>query len=401
MRTPLIGRYLPGLAVLAFLALNSCSDTPTRSDLAPLPVVNLTNANNQADMLMIAPSGLVEGLKPLVAHRKAQGLSVAVLPLDTISDAFPESPSLGEAIRASIAYAHDNWQEPALEYVLLVGGTDIIPTFVFDSPNAAYGEDQVSIDDPYATLEGNDDDYPDLALGRFPVSTPRELTAVIDKTLAFERDTRDAYSKDMLLIADYKENDPLLLFFEQEADNFEAQFPTDMEVTRMDLRPDSPNYATRDDLFDTLHAGTRILTFLGYGNATQWSNSSLLTVADPPQFLSPGKPSLVVAHTAFQQFDDQSGETLIRSLLLLPDGGSVASVAPSGLNSAYVGSILLTSFWEALWSRPEETVGEALLAAKRANLAGADGHFERAPSQFTLLGDPALRLGEGVGSVSN
>lgn len=400
MRPPSIGNYLPGLAALALVALTSCSETPTGSDLAPLPVPDLTNPANQADMLMITPRDLAEGLRPLVAHREAQGISVAVLTLDTIADAFPNAPSPAEAIRSAIAYAHDNWQEPGPEYVLLVGDTDLIPTFVFDSPYASFGEEQVSIDDPYSTLDGDDDDYPDLALGRFPVTTPRELGSVIDKTLAFERNPGD-YPTDMVLIADYKDKDPLLLYYEQEADTFEADFPTDMTVSRIDLRPDSPNYATRDDLFDTLHAGARIVTFLGYGNATRWSNSGILTVADPPEYLSPGKPSLVVAHTALQKFADQDGETLIRSLLLLPDGGSVASVAPSGISSAFGGSQVLATFWEALWSRPEETVGEALLAAKRITHAGEFGYSNGDASRFTLLGDPALRLGEIVESASN
>jgi hypothetical protein len=327
-----------------------------------------------------------------VTHREDQGLSVTVVTLEQIETAFPDAPSTEEDIRAFVAYAYHNWQEPKVEYLLLIGDTDLIPIYFFESSlSGRWGEVEVAIDDVYSTVEGDDDDYPDLALGRFPVSNLKELSAVIRKTLAYERTDPGVYQKDGLIVADFYDGSALPLFFETTAEEFATLVPEDLAVQRVDVRQDAPHYTNRSDFLSELQGGTRLLAFLGYGNQTIWSNSDFVTLEDLPA-ISMGPPSLVVAFTANQNFYDSGEDTLIRELLLLSSGGSVASVAPSGIICAASGYLFYLSFWTELWSSPDETLGKAVLATKRARQAGLNGDFQFPDSRHTLLGDPALRI---------
>jgi hypothetical protein len=391
MKTRSLGIVFLFPAVLGLIAVApGCSDSPTQSR-SPFPAVDPLDVHNQADMLVITPESLSGGLPRLVAHRRAQGLSVGVVTLEEIATAFPDAPSVEDGIRSFISYAFENWTEPKAAYVLLVGDTDVIPTFYFPSSLTTFGEGDVATDDPYATIEGDDDDFPDLALGRFPASNLDELGVVVGKTLAYEG-TGGSYASDGVFVADYADGDPLGLSFEQIAAALAGEFPEGAAIRRIDVRSDSPNVGTSATLFADLGSGARLLTYLGHGNETIWGNDHFVTVADLPSFPTDGNPTVIVTSTSDQRFTKSGGPVLVRELLGLDSGGAVASVAPSGLSLMGRGQLMLSSFYTALWEGPDHTVGKALLAAKRFNQAGLDGDFESQASRYTLLGDPALRV---------
>ncbi|HNQ22605.1 MAG TPA: C25 family cysteine peptidase [Phycisphaerae bacterium] len=63
------------------------------------------------------------------------------------------------------------------DYVLLVGDADAIPAWVGGGAKAS------PTDLPYVCMDGANDWYPDIALGRFSVRSEGQLQAVVDKTL--------------------------------------------------------------------------------------------------------------------------------------------------------------------------------------------------------------------------
>lgn len=385
-----LGKTFAAIAVAATaLFLANCSDSPTESGGNPFPQIDVTDTGNQADYVMIVPETLAPGLPALAAHREDQGLHVAVVTLEQIAAGFPDAPSVEEGIRVFISFAAQNWSEPHLQYVLLAGDTDLIPTFFFPSDLAPYGETEVAIDDPYSTILGDDDDYPDIALGRFPASNLKELRTMVQKTIDYERTGESLYQTTSLIVADFSQSG-LGLFFEGVAEEFAGSFPENAVLREIDIREDSPDYGTREDLFSEIAKGARVMAYFGRGGETLWSESRILTVDDVPDLPGNRAPSFVLCLTASQKFHDFGAKTLIRELILHESGGSVASLAPSGLTTTLGGSAFLETFWNGVMNLP---VGQAVLAAKRAHEAGKDGDFAGQPSRFTLLGDPALRLG--------
>jgi Peptidase family C25 len=103
-------------------------------------------------------------------------------------DYFPEAPRvrpvLGRVTARKIKRAIDDlWEQLAPDYLVLFGGTDIVPMFVVDNPNySAKGDDdkKVSTDSPYASSFPS---YlvPDRVMGRIPdVVSDRDPAWLVD-----------------------------------------------------------------------------------------------------------------------------------------------------------------------------------------------------------------------------
>ncbi|MCK4342036.1 MAG: hypothetical protein KAY37_09975 [Phycisphaerae bacterium] len=129
--------------------------------------------NNAADYLIIVKDNLKEEIQPLADWKKLKGYTTKVVKK---SDA-GNTPT---AIKNYIQNAYDTW-DPAPSYVLLVGDyADIPPKWVY-IPNRSCNSDIY-----YACLQG-DDYYPDLAIGRLPVSSETDCTNVVNKILGYDR----------------------------------------------------------------------------------------------------------------------------------------------------------------------------------------------------------------------
>jgi len=89
-------------------------------------------------------------------------------------------------IKDYLQNAYDNWYPPPT-YVLLVGDAEFIPThYETQHPFGDYNNAETGTDLYYATLDGTDY-FPDLFIGRLPVDTLQEATAVISKTINYEQ----------------------------------------------------------------------------------------------------------------------------------------------------------------------------------------------------------------------
>jgi hypothetical protein len=116
----------------------------------------------------------------------------------------------------------DFYQNRGTIWVLLGGDTDILPhriTWVFESGVGYYWwEDDIPSDLYFSDLEGSwdadedstygefEDDldlYPDVMVGRAPVSSLSQAQAFVSKTLAYESDPPTDYQTKMLLAAEY------------------------------------------------------------------------------------------------------------------------------------------------------------------------------------------------------
>ncbi|HZL87135.1 MAG TPA: C25 family cysteine peptidase [Pirellulaceae bacterium] len=137
------------------------------------------------DAIVVCPAQFVPALDPLLAHRHAQGHRFLYVPNMW-------SP---EEIRGAI---RNTAKEGHLKSVLLVGDAEpaaaadkrvrarCVPAHrVAAKVNVKFGsEAEIGTDNWYADLD--DDDLPDLAIGRLPADTPQELARIVRKILAYE-----------------------------------------------------------------------------------------------------------------------------------------------------------------------------------------------------------------------
>lgn len=119
--------------------------------------------------------GVVPYLQPLLDWRARQGYHVEVISEDLTA----------VGIKSALQEIYDDPNLPPLEFILLAGDTDsadlAVPTW-FETVSGYNGEG----DHYYATLAG-DDILADAHIGRLSVTSLAQLTAVIDKIVAYEQ----------------------------------------------------------------------------------------------------------------------------------------------------------------------------------------------------------------------
>jgi hypothetical protein len=173
-----------------------------------------------ARFLIVAPDAFHKTLTDYIAHKSEQ-LPTSLTSLESI---LAETDGVDDAEKLK-RYLFDAWTNDGIGYVLLVGDADVLPVryMVLDRitpaafdyafyPSDLYYSDLARSDGSFESWNGNDDDFhagyfgevrgeknkedainfddidyiPDIAVGRWPVSTPEEAAIVAEKTIAYE-----------------------------------------------------------------------------------------------------------------------------------------------------------------------------------------------------------------------
>ncbi len=357
-----------------------------------------------ADYLIITHPAFAATLGPLVDLRSSQGLSVTVVNVLGIYDAYGDGRPDPEAIRRFIADAYATW-EPRPAYVLLVGDgsfdprqyrSDSPPTFI--PPYLADVDPwagETAADNRYACVDG-DDRLPDLFIGRLPADSPAEAQATIEKIVAAERDPLPGgWNRNVLLVAD----DP------DRAGNFPAfseayaavHVATPFVVNRRYCAGSSPDSSDCTDaaslhsaLLSRWNAGALLIQFTGHSSWQQWAAERFFHLDDLPALRNSRRLPVVTEMTCLTSAFHRPEPTLDEGLVTLARNGAVAAWGPTGLGVGTGHRYLSTGFFRAVFSDTVATTGEAALAGKLA-LAGA-GLYPDLLDTYTLLGDPAQRL---------
>jgi len=160
---------------------------------------------NDQRLLIVAPSEFISALQPLVEHKESWGLPTQ---LSTVSEAYGlrgrDSP---EKIKYFIK---DSVEREGVTHVLLVGNAEKFPvrlSHTYDGQESnfisdLYYADLINASGDFSTWDTNDNDvfgeyehqgqeddmdlYPDVYLGRLACSSITEVTAVVNKIIAYE-----------------------------------------------------------------------------------------------------------------------------------------------------------------------------------------------------------------------
>ena len=366
--------------------------------------VDLHDLSLAADYIVIAYDSLAESnaLQSLVQHRESQGHRVLVVPSSEVFNQFSYGLFSPYGIRDFLRYAYFNWSTPP-KYVLLVGdgsydnrdlvklGTNLIP--VFARPMLEYG---AAVSDHWYSLMNPEDELPDLFLGRLPVNTEDELAAVVAKIIEYETMTeKDAWLNRLMLIGGNG-----MVFRQQTEELIRNVLPTRLEINRLytyrdpDLQ-DDPFFGGTSELIDNMNDGLFLLNFMGHGGGAIWADNSLLRLEDVDRLENKGKYPIVTSMTCFTgAFDSPQRQTLSERMLLLPEAGSQAIWASSGLGWRDDDFRIVREFFDLLAQFGDNlTLGEYLAVTKVQYVSKylTPTAFSII-NQYNLLGDPALRL---------
>lgn len=340
--------------------------------------------------------GFPEALQPLLAQRRAEGLRVAAVPLEQIFDEFAHGHRDPAAIRDFLAYAAANWHPPAPRYVLLAGDA------TYDLADGTGSRNRNRLPTPMVYQDGGyvasdawfaGDGATGLAIGRFPAQNAPQLSAMVEKTLAYEAaDGAAAWLDDALLVQD------LDLAYAAAAEYMAADLEAGgYDVYRLQTGPDS---AMRHSIISALNKGVGLISYVGQGSESAWGNTAALQNSDV-QFLANGArlPVLATFTCRSGSFASPSADGLAESLLRAPNGGIIAAVAPAGDISAAQSLPLANAFQEEYLQAAHTRLGDVLLGLH--NAAPDAESWGAALAGVNLLGDPALRLRRPGGDAAS
>ena len=353
-----------------------------------------------ADYILIVPADSLAGeiLSPLVQLREAAGLKVMTVTLDSLYDAFHFGIPHPSAIRDFLKHAYSRWDRRP-RFVVLVGDgyynhkdtenpNNLMPVVHYQT--FKYGA--APSDHWYTLLEG-DDDVPELAIGRLPVTDRTQLAAVVDKIVAYESSPPDPWKNRYLMIGSDGRGGT---FYRQTEHLIGSLMEPFLEPRRLYLtgKPMDPDVGGTADLLRHMEEGVGLINFRGHGGGAIWADAGLLDLDDIQLIQNRGRLPLITSLTCFTSDFSSNRTCLGEALIKQEENGSIAFFGSTGVGWVDTDHLFIQEIFGVLNQFPRLTVGEILQKAKARFLA-ANPNFSIAISdayQYTLLGDPAITL---------
>jgi MYXO-CTERM domain-containing protein len=338
-----------------------------------------------ANLVIVSHADFMDAMKPLVAKRRGQDLSVELVDVESVYDRFGYGHKSPAALRRFLEQAKKTGDT---KYVLLVGDASLDPNNYLGMDKGDFVPTKLvetrlfetASDDWLVDFDGNG--TAELAVGRLPVRTQAEAAAVAEKLINYQGPPPG-------------ESNPLLVLSGR---NNEFDFAGGSR----DLVGGLPGHVAAEHVaFDSLDGKdsvhkilassadkAAIVTYFGHGSTEVWADG-LLGPKDIGLLMS-AKPSVFVPLTCLNGFfHDVYTNSLSESLMTTRSGGALAVWASSDLTypheqlplgQAFVRSLLVDSL----------TLGEAAVKAK----ANASQDHRRT---WILFGDPSMRFGTSSG----
>ena len=360
--------------------------------IEPATGVDLRQNATGADYIAVVHPDFIEALQPLMDYRRSQGLRVSVASIDDVYDTFSFGMPDPAAIREYMIYARDHWTGPAPRFLLLVGDASYdyqgflpksTPNFVPTYLLATHFVGETASDNWFVSLD-DEDDRPDMAVGRIPAQTPQQVVDVVAKTLAYEQDANASeWVNKALFVADDKENN-----FQTISDDLASTYlPKSYQVEKVYLgKSENPNA----ELVQSLQDGVGFVTYVGHGSMNVWAQEKILQTADVAKLNNTSLPFMMTMTCLVGYFHHPQATSMGEELLFKPNGGVVAALVPTSESLASDQSELASSIYKHLFG-DAQTVGEAIMLGKQ-DLTIERDIMQDLIETFALLGDPALRM---------
>ncbi len=424
-----------------------------------------------ADAIYIGPAQFRTGIQPLLTLRTNQGYTPLFVDVQSIYDVYGDGYVSASAIRDFLR-AETDWQNTnrTISVVLVGDGTydpynyesKVVSGRIFAIPPymanvdpyinetsceqcfaQLNGDDPVTGDDPQAVDPKSNFFAADIWLGRFPVRTETELTAMVNKIVAYETSATalEGWSAKHLFLADNfiksinatneASIDPAGDFAAY-SDELIASFgygvygqrvyydpaPTRrvsftgaasaslyQTVERSPLEPwrISSTAAARQSAIDQINGGAGLVVYNGHSNHWQYAmlestsgDTPLLSIADVGLLTNTNKPFVGLSMTCYTSaFARPANEgTLDELFVRKADGGAVAMWGPAGLTVAHGHDYLQKGFIARLRaSAPySQRMGDLVEAGYTSLLTSPLTSSLDALKTFLVLGDPLTKV---------
>ncbi len=376
------------------LAFANLEHNQTWRGYSALPVnknADFSLAQEKVDYLIIGSIFSFEALYDLMVFKSERGLNVYFMATQDI-----EAKYIGGSMQAKtlefLKDAYNTWQ---MRYVLFVGNSTLpmIPYTVYNMPGGS--NNPSTTDYYYSTLEQPASaysynysshhwisDFPDFVLGRFPFDDAEQITNLVNKTIAYEKDINPGdWARRTLIAKDSSAGGGY------ECDQHTVGRPKDELVY--------PGNLSIASFIDEIDNGAGSVVVIAHGTPTRFlfgdnsftaNETNMLNNTRLPVFF------MVSCHTGkfdgdFARFGPEEGDQSIAvSLLAKKDAGGVAMV--SGTNYTPYGDLVYLSVYNYGNTSAYELPNANYEVGKAFYYFAVLDHVD----YMILLGDPALKM---------
>ena len=380
------------------------------------------------DLLIITTEALRNQAQRLAQFRQEHdGLTTQVTLLPDIYRAFSAGRQDITAIRNYIRHLYN--QGDALRYVLLFGdasynylssenNTNVVPTY--QSYESLHNVHSYASDDYFGFLESPEGEWRettqalphdlDVAVGRLPVNTPEEATAVVDKLIhyASSPETFGKWKQQLLFVADDGDENKHQRRSDFLASQAESQTIFHAERLFMDAYPQEERSAPliREKLDQQINKGVFLVDFIGHGGETAWTDERILDLPMIDSWKNYDRlPIFLTATCEFGRYDDPRRQSGAERALLHSEGGAIAMLTTARPVFTGANFEISSAFYEVFTQKssreartgPPMRLGDIFRETKNRGVSGTSNR------NFTLLGDPsmALAIPERTATITN
>jgi hypothetical protein len=341
-----------------------------------------------SQMVIITHPDFEAAVGPLVRLHESRGLSVQVVTVDEVFDAFNYGEHSPFAIRDFLENAESHWNRKP-QYLLLVGDAsidprnylglgdfDFVPTRIIET--AAF---KTATDDWFSDFQQNG--FETIATGRIPVRTASDAALVVSKIVNYEKGFgASAGNQRALLVADQNIGADFTTATKFAGTNLPSSLePTEIFADGLDPR------VVQQQIVSALNSGPLLVNYSGHGSVEQWSFADLLDDSSAATLTNADQLSVYLLMDCLNGFfHDVYSTSLAESLLLAPNGGAVAVWASSGFTNQPPQASLDQALLQILKTNPSMPVAAAIVEAKTGV---TDNDVRRT---WIFFGDPAMVL---------
>lgn len=396
----------------------------------PTYVYNIMNqdhhADPQADLVIIIPTSqkLLKQAQRLKAfHEQHDSLKVNLVPADELFNEFSSGTPDASAYRRYMKMLYDRatGEDDRPKYLLLFGDclwdNRMITSYntgknpddyllAFESENS-YDRRVCYIDDSFhAMLDDGEGLRPmyvdklDIGVGRFPVVSDAEAKIMVDKTINYaENGNGGAWQNTIMFMGDDGDYNIHMTDANLVADQVSAAHPQYVvkkvmwDAYQMQSGATGNTYPEVTNVIKKQQQqGALIMDYAGHGSEILISHEKVLGISDFAAFSNKNMPLWVTASCDIMPFDNGE-ETIGETALLNDKGGTMAFYGTSRTVYASHNTTLNSAFMKHVLTYEADGKPIALGEAVRRAKNDMNGQTVAENSlQYSLLGDPALRL---------
>ena len=383
----------PGTPETATYYLSVITESDRRIPGLQLPTLQDDLMTGSASYLIVShPDFIDSNMARFVAAKQAQGYSVKVADVDAVYTTFGAGKFGASAIRDYIRWAHTHL---GTQMVLLVGddmydyhgnqypnAISFIPS-IYASTSALVN--LAPVDAKYVDFD--DDDIPDIPIGRLNPKLTAEWVAMVDKTLNYGGHPHPqsiVFSADAFDAAQGYD-------FSADANNMLSRIPPQWQSGVAKYYIDElGSTAARSGLLTALDNGPAVTAFVGHSGPRDWSFSGLLSAQDASNMMNTGAPTVVTQWGCWNTYYSTPNGSMANEFLRNPNGGAVAVLGAIALTEAVHERALALEVYDRLF-QPGMSMGQAVLEAKQAYASvNPVATHKDVILGWTLLADPSL-----------